>query len=566
LAESKPTIDTITTAEVAPTSTDLRLQIVGDGVYGHESIPSVGTLELGRAHDSDVCIDDPSISRSHAKLHLDGPLRVEDLGSANGTWVRGERIAVHELVELKLGEPFRVGEVTLILQRRPAQMRVRRLRTHDYFLDRVEDECARADRSEQSFAVAHIVLDAAASEREALQTKVAAAMRHGDVVAVYAPDELEVLLVDAKVSEREQVSARIARTIEATGARARLGFAWWPEHGRDASALCETARSRAFGAPDGNAGTNLVVADAQMTALHELVAKIAKTDITVLLLGETGVGKEVFAEQVHRLSARADKPFVRLNCGALTESLLESELFGYERGAFTGADAPKQGLFEAANHGVIFLDEVGELRPTTQVKLLRVLDEHKVMRVGGVKARPIDVRLVAATNRDLQREVDRGAFRLDLLYRLNAMSIVVPPLRERVAEIRPLAQGFLRAAAAKMRVPAPELSDAALAALERYSWPGNVRELRNVIDRAVILCANGRIEPGDLPIDKMGMTFVRETVPPPISDERDRIVAALEACAGNQTQAARMLGIARRTLVTKLEKFAMPRPRKGTRK
>jgi len=285
------------------------------------------------------------------------------------------------------------------------------------------------------------------------------------------------------------------------------------------------------------------------------------------LLGETGVGKEILAETIHRRSTRAAKPFVRLNCAALTETLLESELFGHEKGAFTGAIATKPGLFEVADGGVVFLDEVGELKMSTQVKLLRVLDERKVLRVGDVTPRAIDVRVVAATNRDLEADVRAGSFRLDLLYRLNAMSIVIPPLRERVAEIEPLARAFLTRIATKLERPAPRLSPAARALLESYSWPGNVRELRNVIERAMVLCTGPEIAPDDLPEDKMRATFTARvrpapTDPPLDGDERARIIAALDACAGNQTEAAKMLGVSRRTLITKIEKLAVPRPRK----
>jgi transcriptional regulator with PAS, ATPase and Fis domain len=289
----------------------------------------------------------------------------------------------------------------------------------------------------------------------------------------------------------------------------------------------------------------------------------------VLLLGETGVGKEMLAETIHRRSPRADKAFLRLNCAALSETLLESELFGHERGAFTGAIATKQGLFEAAAGGVLFLDEVGELSPSTQAKLLRVLDERKVLRVGDVTPRPIDVRVVAATNRDLEHEVRTGHFRLDLLYRLNAMTLVVPPLRERTGEIEPLARTFLARAAANLRRQPPGISQPALAMLQAYSWPGNVRELRNVIERAVVLCTGNEIGVRELPEDKLRSTFAAKLSPrldngasTAGADERARIIAALDGCAGNQTEAARLLGVSRRTLITRIERLGVPRPRK----
>jgi len=249
-------------------------------------------------------------------------------------------------------------------------------------------------------------------------------------------------------------------------------------------------------------GERVIIADDRMTALHELVTRVAAADISVLLQGETGVGKEVIAERIHAGSTRAQKPFLKLNCAALTETLLESELFGHEKGAFTGATASKPGLLEVAEGGVIFLDEVGELHASTQAKLLRVLDERKLLRVGGLVPRPIDVRIVSATNRDLEAEVARNAFRLDLLYRLNAMAIIIPPLRERVNEIKPLAVTFLRALAAKHNREPPRLTDDALALLRSYAWPGNVRELRNVIERAMVLSTGDTIGVADLPTRK----------------------------------------------------------------
>jgi len=313
-----------------------------------------------------------------------------------------------------------------------------------------------------------------------------------------------------------------------------------------------------------------------MRELHQLVARVAAADISVLLQGETGVGKEVIAELIHRHSSRGAAPFLRLNCAAIAESLLESELFGHERGAFTGANAAKPGLLEVATGGVVFLDEVGELTPAIQAKLLRVLDDRTVMRVGGLTPRPIDVRIVSATNRDLEAEVTRGGFRLDLLYRLNAMSIVIPPLRERPVEIAMLAHKFAHDSAIKLGRRVPQLTEPALALLRSYAWPGNVRELRNVIERALILSERDVIDLADLPVEKMRQPQTPAVVVPAgavttpgvspaaahDAEERRRILEALETCAGNQTHAAELLGISRRTLINKLEKFALPRPRK----
>jgi DNA-binding NtrC family response regulator len=310
--------------------------------------------------------------------------------------------------------------------------------------------------------------------------------------------------------------------------------------------------------------------DAEMQRLYEQLERVAKGPISVLILGETGVGKEVLAERIHLRSGRSGR-FVPVNCAALTESLLESELFGHEKGAFTGAIATKQGLFEAADGGTLFLDEVGELPPATQVKLLRVLEERKVMRVGGRVAHSVDVRFISATHRDVEREAESGAFRSDLYYRLNGITLHVPPLRERKADIARLAQEFIATGGRAMQRRPPRLSSAALEVLLAYGWPGNIRELRNVIERAVLLCDQDEIRVADLP-SKMASAPAPKATPEldpraqllqQIEEvERARVKEALARCGGNQTQAAELLGISRRTLVTRLAQYDLPRPRK----
>jgi len=324
-----------------------------------------------------------------------------------------------------------------------------------------------------------------------------------------------------------------------------------------------------------DAQPGVVIADPAMQALFAQVQRVARGQISVLILGETGVGKEVLAEEVHRRSGRGGR-FVALNCAALTESLLESELFGYEKGAFTGAMRAKEGLFEAADGGTLFLDEVGELPPSTQVKLLRVLENRKVQRVGATTARDVDVRFVSATNREVEDESGLGDFRQDLFFRLNGISLTVPPLRERALDLAPLAAHFIAGACLSVeRNSVPRLSDDALAVLKRYAWPGNIRELRNVIERAVLLCDGDAIQPAHLPPKLTAMrgpstTTTTTTDLDPRARllqqmeqiERDRVIEALTSCAGNQTQAAELLGISRRTLVTRLGQYELPRPRK----
>jgi DNA-binding NtrC family response regulator len=310
-------------------------------------------------------------------------------------------------------------------------------------------------------------------------------------------------------------------------------------------------------------GSGPVVAAPAMQALWAEARLAAKSPISVLVLGETGVGKEVLARAIHDASARASKPFLGLNCAALSETLLESELFGHEKGAFTGAVQARPGLFEGADGGTVFLDEVGELPVAIQVKLLRVLELREVIRVGGRAPRRVDVRFVSATNRDLGAEVARGAFRQDLFFRLDGITLTIPPLRERIPEIAPLCRAFLARACKEMDRPrVPALSDEAITALERYPWPGNVRELRNVIDRAVVLCTSDRIEVDQLPPRIRTHDAPHAAADPTATGERERILAALDACLWNQTHAAAKLGMARRTLINRIEEYGIPRPRK----
>ncbi len=308
------------------------------------------------------------------------------------------------------------------------------------------------------------------------------------------------------------------------------------------------------------------LAGGAMADVRRLIDRVARGSVPVTLVGETGVGKELLAERLHEKSPRAPRRFVRINCAALPENLLESELFGYERGAFTGAVKAKEGLLEAADGGTVFLDEIAELPLAMQAKLLRALECKEVFRIGGLRPKSFDVRFVAATNRELESMVMGGAFRADLFHRLCGVTIRVPPLRERRSEIQPLAQEFVVNAAAQIERTAPELGDDLLAAIRRYPWPGNVRELRHVIDCALLVCDGRVLRARHLP------ERVREGAGErPEQDlrgeldrvERARIIEALERCAGNQTRAAKVLGIPRRVLISRMEKHGLPRPRKG---
>ena len=290
---------------------------------------------------------------------------------------------------------------------------------------------------------------------------------------------------------------------------------------------------------------------------------VASSDSTVLLQGESGTGKGVVARYIHELSMRTAGPFVSINCGALPESLLESELFGHVKGSFTGAVKDKSGLFAAAEKGSFFLDEIGETTPATQVKLLRVLQHREVIPVGATEAIPIDTRLIAATNRKLDDEIARGNFRSDLYYRLNVISIEIPPLRDRRDDILVLAESFLTEIARKRGEEVKRLSPEAAEQLQEYSWPGNVRELENAIERAVILASNGTIMPAALPdkvrARKSEPLMAERVAPNPSLDaiERAYIMWVLGSEGGNKSRAAEVLGIDPSTLYRKLSRFGL---------
>ena len=425
-----------------------------DGQLTVIELPAAGKLIIGRGEDCDVVLDHPSISRKHASVEIGDQLRIEDLGSANGTFVGGVRLAPSKPV------PFGPG----------------------------------------------ILL------------------------------ELGSILITQRGGE-EAVVARPA--------------------------------------------ADMVIADPVMLEVHETVRVAATSSLSILLLGETGVGKELFARRIHELSARAAASLVRVNCAALVESLLEAELFGHERGAFTGATHAKAGLLEAASGGTLFLDEVGELPLTTQAKLLRVLESGEVTRVGAVKPRSVDVRFVAATHRDLSVLVANGKFREDLFFRLDGVAIRIPPLRERTAEIVPLAESFIIEAGVAAGQPPPSLAPDAAARLRSHVWPGNVRELRNVIMRSVLFCKDGVLNATSLRMGTIETADPRPSVaPPPVTstgggapagmsaeraERRARVIDALEKTVWNQTRAADLLGITRRTLQTWMIDLDIPRPRGGTK-
>ncbi len=292
----------------------------------------------------------------------------------------------------------------------------------------------------------------------------------------------------------------------------------------------------------------------------DLGNRVAPFDTSVLITGETGVGKEVLARYIHRLSERADAPFLAVNCGALPETLLEGELFGHKAGAFTGATHDRIGLFEQADRGTIFLDEIGDISPAMQLKLLRVLQEREIMRVGESKPRKIDVRVIAATNRNLSQAAAEGTFREDLYYRLGVIEIEVPPLRDRPEDVLPLARHFVSQLSRKLKLPDLRLDATCVDYLQAYAWPGNVRELENAIERSAVLCKDAVIRPEDLPSHIVHARASRAGRGDPLTRtiaqvEQDHIQAVMELTNGNRTRAAEILGISPTTLWRKLKQI-----------
>jgi len=307
--------------------------------------------------------------------------------------------------------------------------------------------------------------------------------------------------------------------------------------------------------------SSMVGTDETMRPVFSLASKVASTDANVLITGESGTGKELLARSIHSASPRASEPFVAVACSSLPETLIEAELFGHEKGAFTGANAARVGRFEAAGQGTIFLDEVGDLAPALQVKLLRVLQERTLERLGSNQSRPMEARVICATHRNLQQLAKDGSFRLDLFYRLNTVEITLPPLRERRDDIAVLAHSFLQAFNQRHHRTVQRISAAALCALEEYAWPGNVRELQNVIERAIVVCEGSEIGIEHLPSQfaawpeaEAGSSFDEEVR----NFKRRLILRTLAECGNNKVQAARFLKIARSSIHRLIEELDIP--------
>ncbi|HTE56216.1 MAG TPA: sigma 54-interacting transcriptional regulator [Kofleriaceae bacterium] len=569
----------------------LYLVVVAESSARVVPLPRRGELLIGRAPEADVRLDDTAVSRQHAILALDGGRAVlRDLGSQNGTQVDGARVAGERA--LRSGAVITVCSTQLVFHGVAAP--AGRVVDLDVLRARADAEIERARALDRSVAL--VALRAGPVDPDRLDVRwieaVADPLRAVDSVAVTGAGEILVLLPELDADDADVAAAGLVGALaRVTGAPARAGHAAFPRDGDDADQLMIAARAALADAPEGGAAAaapsfraievgdrRMIVADEAMSRLVALLERLAAVDLPVLLLGETGTGKDLAAAILHHMSPRRAGPLVTVNCAAIPETLAESELFGHERGAFSGAATAKEGRLEAASGGTVLLDEVGELSAGVQAKLLRAIETRRFTRVGSVAERAVDVRVVAATNRDLLAEVEAGRFRRDLFFRLGAAAVWLPPLRDRPREIPILARSFLDAARrAAGRQPAG-LTGEALRHLAAHRWPGNVRELKNCMDflgaaspgdavdagqvqaylqrgdGAAASAASARgprveaIEP--LPIFRPIKQEVREL-------ERRRMVEALRAAHGNQTLAAALIEMPLRTFVAKLRQLAI---------
>ncbi len=529
----------------------LCLSVARDGFEAFVvELPPFGATTIGRDAQADFAISSPSLSRLHVSLEVQGDgVQLRDLGSRNGTIVDGKRLD-DAPKHVPPGAEVVAGDVRFALLRRSSLPSAARP-----FLLPGPFEAALA--AEEAGFVAAIELPQPVNQGSGalevlaqVSAECSLGLRSDVVVLLRSPDESLVDWTLRALAQKGFPASRHAVRATRGGDGAPL-----PAVLRELSEISvEAYASRpaedvppAFRYPS-------------LRRLHDDLRRIAPRPISVLITGETGTGKEVVAREIHRLSGRKG-PLVAVNMAALPENLIESELFGHERGAFSGALTAKAGLIETADKGTLFLDEIGELSLPLQAKLLRVLEDQSVRRVGATTERKVDLRVVAATHQNLEALEKEKRFRQDLLFRLNGASIAIPPLRQRRGEVAGLARQLL----AELASPTPPTLDpSAAVAMDAYAWPGNVRELKHVLERALAFADAGVIMREHLPA-----SFATETVPPPadrasgdvrstVKDfERDRIVEALRAAGGNRTRAAEMLGLPRRTLVYKLSKMKL---------
>jgi DNA-binding NtrC family response regulator len=555
------------------------------------------SVVVGRAPPADVVIPDHCLSRSHARFsRMDADnVSVEDLGSTNGTKLGGEPI---ERASIKPGDQVMLGTIAAAIHvLAGGEVLPLGLEGHDAFVAAVDAEISRARFFGRPLAV--LVARAADVEKGLLPRwcpSVRQLLRPVDRIGLYGAGVVEILAPEMRLEEALALAQSIVARREGEPPLA-CGVAMFPEAGSSTEALVLAAREASRradrdepvrAAPSGVLRTlssgaevtpmedgELVAQSPGMRALAETAMRVARSSIPLLLQGETGAGKEVLARLIHRSGPRRREPLVCVNCGAIPSQLVESTLFGHEKGAFTGALQQQKGVFEAADGGTVLLDEIGELPAPAQAALLRVLETKRVTRVGSVREIEVDVRVIAATHRDLEAMSAAGGFRVDLYYRLGAMVIAIPPLRERREDIALLSGRFLAHATEAARRGPMSIDPEALALLERYAWPGNARELRNALERAVVIAEGDVVTPLDLPervraggaakaaapkaespadLGSLGVGSLKEQVE---RFERSAIIAVLRETDGHQTKAARLLDVPLRTLQHKIKSYGL---------
>jgi DNA-binding NtrC family response regulator len=521
---------------------------------------------IGRAADAELRLRSRAISRHHARLVITPEgTRVIDLGSRNGTRVNME--LVEGWRQLAAGDCVVIGDATLFVHRgKPLASGISDEDELQLRLSRDLDKSA-------SGTVLLVEHAQGLEERKRLADELESHITARDVIGVTGGGKLAILLTGRSHEAGLLEAHDLSRVVSLISPGAVCRMAQYPAAGRDVAAVLDAAR-RARPLEPAPPVRRLMLGDKAVTLVepamvetYAIIERIAPSDLPVLICGETGTGKELAATALHHLSRRRTGPFVAVNCAALPENLVESELFGHEKGAFTGAAGARIGLIEAAQGGTIFLDEIGELSPAMQAKLLRAIETRRVLRVGDVRERDVDVRVVAATNRNPDTEVEAGRLRRDLLFRLGTV-VSLPPLRERPSEIRVLARVLLAAACAREGRPPLRFSTAAMERLAAHRWPGNVRELKNLMDYLAATTLEDEVLPSHFPPKLRAAAQPNATPPPdsfrPIDEEieeleRSRIVAALAAAQGVQINAARLIGMPLRTFVSKLKRYGLLR-------
>jgi DNA-binding NtrC family response regulator len=540
---------------------------------------------VGRARPADVPVRDPSLSRQHARFeYVNGELWVEDLGSTNGTRVNGKKIA---RAKIKATDAMSLGGVSVAFHAftgAEGPGAEQGLESHDTFLGRLEEEVVRA----RTFGRKVAVLMVRAARRKQAHIgrwgpRVRGLVREVDTVALYDQGSVMACLPELSEEGARDLGRAIVERKKRGDPQLLVGVAVFPDHAASADELVEVVRTTsrratgrqpvqvaAGGAAQPQSPDKPLVVSPKMRAIFETARRVADAEIPVLIYGETGTGKEVLARTIHGASKRRRKPLRCINCAAIPETLIESALFGHEKGAFTSADRRAKGVFEEAAGGAVLLDEIGELSAAAQAALLRVLETRTISRVGSSKEISVDVRIIAATHRDLERMCQEDAFRWDLYYRLETMVIRIPPLRERPEEILPLAERFMRGASKANHCKVETIAPDARLLLEAHGWPGNVRELRNTIARAVVIAQDATIVADDLPSrvrrprqaegpaaevlpDEPGLS-IKEKVK---RYEAQLLLDALAKHDWNQTKTAEALEIPLRTLVHKMKQYGL---------